>query len=1093
MRPSLLVVGTVAAAVLAAPILPATADPVPPTPPRPAATAGQSGEVREQVPDTVARPVDLRRATRAARSARAARAAGRSGTEGAGFDTPLVMPSSYPFQSTLPEPEPEPLGSDASTLSGVLAHSDLAPQVNDWMAQSDLVSAQVVGRSVQGRDLYLVTVTAPETPTQTAQQAAWKDEIRNDPTTAAADAALQTGYKTPIWFSANIHGNEWEGTDGIMGYIADLLAAEDDPATQALVAAHRLYFYLTINPDGRTIGQRPGVLGLDINRDMITSTTPESVAFTKVARAVQPLYSADLHGYTNVLQVEPCGPPHGDNYEYDLFIGHGYAAALQVEREMLDAAIPGNPLPLGQITIPYRDTPSGWDDYPPVFTAQYTAYYGAVTSTVELPLPRTGTTQNPVTAAVNTAVATQTITSLVDYVSTHSDEMLDNQIEVFRRGEAGAPKVQLTGAGIAAVPGPAEWKPLWDVADDQNPVDYPRAYVIPRGADQRSQSDADRVVEHLLFNEIEVGTLDAATTVGGTTYPAGSYVVDMHQPLRGLANALLDVGYDISDKVPSMYDVSAWSYSYLWGASVDPVGTTSDAPLGATTPITAPTPAPAAPTGPRTTVFDLAGLDDHRALHDLLDTGATVNTTPTGAVVVPASAYAAAVTATAAHGVELRTATPAEVAAAGGDGARILSDLHVGYVGTQEDTLALTQMGLDDLEVLDSATISAASLADVDVLWVGSDLGVTAGSAADTALRDWVAGGHSIVGRDTAGLDAAEQYGLLSATATSGVSSSNGIVALTTPAGSPLAPHAQDSAFVYPAVSFTDLGAGTDVAQSYAADPFLAGHWRPSSLAADDGPDFAAGKAAVISAVRPNGSRALVFGTSVFFRTHTVAGIGQGARAIEWAASAPAVPLPPDPVTPGTPVATITGVRQTSSATYPDRARVVVAVAPADGTSGTPTGRVVVRDTTGVLARGPLAGGRVTLTLPARRPGTQEVTASFVPATASYAASTSTPARVVTRKAASGTTTRITQLAGPRIRVTVGLLGGRAGVPTGQVRLLLDGEVLRRLTARVSDAGQLQVVLRLTSGRHRLQARYLGSGTLRPSRSATRTVSARGR
>ena len=51
----------------------------------------------------------------------------------------------------------------------------------------------------------------------------------------------------------------------------------------------------------------------------------------------------------------------------------------------------------------------------------------------------------------------------------------------------------------------------------------------------------------------------------------------MHQPLRGLANSLLDLGTDISDKVPTMYDISAWSYSYLWGATVDKVGSTTDA------------------------------------------------------------------------------------------------------------------------------------------------------------------------------------------------------------------------------------------------------------------------------------------------------------------------------------------------------------------------------------------------------------------------------------------------------------------------------------------------------------------------------------
>ncbi|GAB2755157.1 hypothetical protein GCM10027020_04220 [Nocardioides salsibiostraticola] len=1061
----------------------ASADPADPT--SPVNQGAAVGEAREQVPDTLAtvRGLDTAQRDGAARDYEG---------EGTGFDTPLVLPTSYPTQPTLTEPEPEPFGSDATVQSGVLAHSDLAPQVNEWMAASDLVSAQVVGQSVQGRDLYLVTLTAPETEAQTSTQEQWKSEIRNNPVGAAADAELAAGYKTPIWFSANIHGNEWEGTDGIMGYIGDLLDAEDAAATQALMADHRLYFYLTINPDGRTIGQRPGVLGLDINRDMITSTTPEGVAFAKVAGAVQPLYSADLHGYTNVLQIEPCGPPHGDNYEYDLFIGHGYAAALQVEREMLNAVIPGNPLPGGKITIPYRDTPSGWDDYPPVFTAQYTAYYGAVTTTVELPIPRSGTTQNPASAAINTAVATQTIESLVDYVTTNDEDMLDNQIEIFRRGVAGEPKIQLTGDNIAGVPGPDEWKSLWDAADDQNPVEYPRAYVIPRGEDQRSQTDADRMIKHLLFNQIEVGTLDAETTVGGTSYPAGSYVVDMHQPLRGLANALLDVGYDISEKVPSMYDVSAWSYSYLFGATVDPVGLTTDAPIGAATLIEEPTVAPDAPVAGNAVSFDLAGVPDYRALNEMLDAGADVRMAPDGSVVVSPASYDAAVAAAAVHNVILGAATQAEVDAAGGEGARTLEDLTVGYTGTQDDTLALTELGFDDLVVVSAASITAdaTSLDDLDVLWIGSTLGLTPGTAGGDAVQAWVDEGNSIVGRGTAGLNAAESFGLLSADAVTGVSSGNGIVALDTPAESPLAPYAQDSAFIYPAVTFTDLGAETEVAQSYATNPFLAGHWLGSN--ATNGPDFASGKAAVISNELESGSRGLVFGTTLFFRTHPKGTMGQGGRALFWAASPAATPLPdPNPVSEAAPTATT--MSQVGSTTYPDQARVDVTVTSVGGDE-IPTGRVVVVKGSGANATqvgsSLLSAGTATIELPGVRPGTRRLRAGYVPRSDDeFLGSVSDRVSVRTLREGSQTRASVRKLKNRRIKFTIRTASRNPEVRVlGKVRVLVDGNTVRTTRLRRQDDGSRAVIFRLEPGQHVVRAFYAGSKLLKVSRSGPRKL-----
>ncbi|GAA1976756.1 M14 family zinc carboxypeptidase [Isoptericola halotolerans] len=812
-------------------------------------------------------------------------------------DGAIDMPASYPHQPRLTVHPADP--DDATRLNETIAYSELAPRLNALMAASDRVSAQVVGQSTEGRDLYLVTLTAPEKRGETSKQTRWREQIRTAPQRAARDKQLAAGYKTPIWISSNIHGNEWEGTDASMQLIEEM-ATSDDAAVTELLAQHRVYFSVSLNPDGRTAATRATSLGLDANRDMVTGATPEATSFIATAQALQPLYAADFHGYTNVLQMEPCGPPHGENYEYDLFVPHGYALALQVEADVTAAQIPGNTYydtTTGQVTtrntgnikIPYRDTPSGWDDYPPIFTAQYAAYHGAVTATVELPRGRTGPTTTPANAVINTAVARTTMESILDYVSANSDAMLADQIELFRRGVAGEPKAALTADDVAAVPGPDQWKEHWDAADDQNPVDLPAAYVVPVGDGQRSSSDAEALVDALLLHGVEVGTLPRATRVDGVTYPAGSFVVDMHQPRRGLANVLLDLGTDISGQIPSMYDISAWSLAHTWGATVDKVGSVEGPRVRPVVPLKR---VPSDGTLPRRAdhvAFDVAGVEDYRALNHLLGEDAPVWLLDDGRAVVGPEGLPVAAEVVVEYDIAFEKVSR-DVVVSLDDDAR-LEDLTVAVAGNQDDVLSLTALGFDDLVRVTAAGVNAGAatattgLEGADVLWVGTSFNLAAGSAGRAAVADWLDDGGAIVGRTNQAFTVASSFGLVAGTVVAGNGSGNGIVDVDTPGSSIFAAHPQDTSFIYPAYWFTDLGEGTTAELRYDAEqPFLAGHWRGTGSGAN-GPVAAAGQAAVISGESASGARAVVFGTSPFFRTHPKGPMSQAASAIFWAAS----------------------------------------------------------------------------------------------------------------------------------------------------------------------------------------------------------------
>ena len=84
----------------------------------------------------------------------------------------------------------------------------------------------------------------------------------------------------------------------------------------------------------------------------------------------------------------------------------------------------------------------------------------------------------------------------------------------------------------------------------------PHGFVIPAG--QRDQTAADRVVNLLRRQAIEVHRATAAIKVTDGTFPAGSYIVRLNQPYGRLAKTLLEK-QTYPDASLQTYDDSAWT------------------------------------------------------------------------------------------------------------------------------------------------------------------------------------------------------------------------------------------------------------------------------------------------------------------------------------------------------------------------------------------------------------------------------------------------------------------------------------------------------------------------------------------------------
>jgi hypothetical protein len=382
---------------------------------------------------------------------------------------------------------------------------------------------------------------------------------------------------------------------------------------------------------------------------------------------------------------------------------------------------------------------------------------------------------------------------------------------------------------------------------------------------------AARLVDHLVANDVKVERALRNFRAGGKSYPAGSYVVDMKQSKRGVANVILADGRDISADVSAMYDISGWSLGLLWGASVDRVGKGAvEVPRRAVHAASA--------TGYVAPWGDLQlRLDDPKevaALNSLLADGVKVRRAADGTAVVPGSARWKAVRLADRFGVAFH-ATRAQ-------GVSAIGRTRVAAAVSPGELFALREMGFEVTPVSTDVLNKGFDWKKADTLYVSADLEYGELKAAAKAGLDAFLKEHGVVGLGGAGAQLNADAKLIAATAVQGNGDANGVVRVDNAAGSAVTGGAPAHTFVFSPTWFTGLGKGVRADQSYGkagGNPLVAGHWR----AGEDGkggPKDAAGQAAVVSGTSAQGAQVVLFGTQPLFRAHPKGEFAQVARAL---------------------------------------------------------------------------------------------------------------------------------------------------------------------------------------------------------------------
>ncbi|MEP3209952.1 MAG: M14 metallopeptidase family protein [Maribacter sp.] len=142
-------------------------------------------------------------------------------------------------------------------------------------------TVKVVGQSIQGRDLSLVSIGRG---------------------------------KTNVFLWSQMHGNEPTATQALFD-IFNFFASDDfKDEKQEILSKLTLHFLPMLNPDGAERFQRRNMLGVDINRDALRLQSPESRTLKRVRDSLNADFGFNLHDQSTYYNAERTEKPATISY-----------------------------------------------------------------------------------------------------------------------------------------------------------------------------------------------------------------------------------------------------------------------------------------------------------------------------------------------------------------------------------------------------------------------------------------------------------------------------------------------------------------------------------------------------------------------------------------------------------------------------------------------------------------------------------------------------------------------------------------------------------------------------------------------------------
>ncbi len=161
-------------------------------------------------------------------------------------------------------------------------------------ARPELVKFEVLGKSHQGREIAMVTLTKASSPEAPA-----------------------------LYFNGTHHGNERASTEAVLALIDHLIKNQNQVAIDKILRRYRILLQPLVNPDGHALNLRTDSKGIDPNRDYASPNKADKDAFqiveTRIVRDLlqreKVIASAAFHSGLEAVLWPWCHSPQQSQHD----------------------------------------------------------------------------------------------------------------------------------------------------------------------------------------------------------------------------------------------------------------------------------------------------------------------------------------------------------------------------------------------------------------------------------------------------------------------------------------------------------------------------------------------------------------------------------------------------------------------------------------------------------------------------------------------------------------------------------------------------------------------------------------------------------